>query len=103
MSRKILCINFINGAAEYIEAKRSNNGDFVVTPSIGTTSESLLAACRRADEIYVSSLLPSSQYDWETFPKVQKSYQKSLVSGFAQRNRPGSKVTARHQYEASPR
>lgn len=98
MSRKILCINFINGATEYIEAKRSNNGNFVVTPSIGTTVESLLAACRRADEIYVSSLFPSSKYDWETFPKVQESYLRSLVSGFVQRKRPGPTITTRHQY-----
>jgi hypothetical protein len=56
------------------------------------------AACARADEIYVSSLFPSSQYDWETFPKVEERYLGSLITSFVKGKRPGIKISARLQY-----
>jgi len=99
MSKKILCISFINGTAEYTETKKSNNGRFTVMPSIGTTSESLLAASRRADEIYVSTLSPGFDYDLVTFPKVQGGgHLRSQVSGFAKSKSGGTKITSRHQH-----
>ncbi len=87
MSKKIVCVSFINDSAEFIEVERSPSGNFILLPSYAITNESLQAACARADEIYVSSLFPSSQYDWETFPKVEERYLGSLITSFVKGKR----------------
>lgn len=98
MSKKIVCVSFYNDSAEFIEVERSPNGNFILLPSYAVTNESMQAACSRADEIYVSSLFPSSQYDWETFPKVEERYLGSLITSFVKGKRPGVKISARLQY-----
>jgi len=69
-----------------------------MSPSFAFTSESLQAACTRADEIYINGLFPTAQYEWETFPKVQERYLHSLITSSVQRKRPGTKISARFQY-----
>ena len=98
MSKKILSISYINGSADFIEVERSQSGGFSLASSIAPTGESLQAACTRADEIYINSLFPTAQYEWETFPKVQERYLHSLITSSVQRKRPGTKISARFQY-----
>jgi hypothetical protein len=98
MSKKILSICYINGSAEFIEVERSQSGRYSLLSSHAHTGESLQAACARADEIYINSLFPTAQYEWETFPKVQERYLPSLITGSVQRKSPGTKVSARFQY-----
>jgi len=74
MGKKILSICYINGSAEYIEVERTQSGGFSLAPSHAYSSESLQAACTRADEIYINGLFPTTSYEWETFPKVQERY-----------------------------
>ena len=88
MSSKIVCISYINESVDFIEVERSQDGNFTLMSTYAITNESLLAACSRADEIYVSSLFPSAQYNWETFPKVEDRYLGSLITSFFKRKRP---------------
>ena len=98
MRKKIVCVSIINDSAEFIEVERSQDGNYTLLPSYAVTNESLLAACSRADEIYVSSLFPSVQYDWEIFPKVEERYLGSLITSFIKRKRPDAKISARFQH-----
>ncbi len=98
MSRKIVSISYISGSIEFIEVERSPGGSFTLSPSFAFTNESLQAACTRADEIYINSLFPTAQFEWETFPKVQERYLHSLITSSVQRKKPGTKISARFQY-----
>ena len=80
MSKKAVSVSFISEAVEFLEAERTQSGIFSFSPSIATTNESLQAACKRADEIYINCLLPDTHYGWEVFPKVQDRYMGSLVA-----------------------
>ncbi|KPJ97851.1 MAG: hypothetical protein AMJ60_10110 [Desulfobacterales bacterium SG8_35] len=98
MSRKIVSISYINGSAEFIEVERSQSGSFILSPPFAYTSESLQAACTRADEIYINGLFPTTSYEWETFPKVQERYLHSLITGSVQKKKPGARISTRFQY-----
>lgn len=97
MSKKIVSISYTNGSAEFLEVERSQSGGLTLSPSFAQTSESLQAACARADEIYINGLFPETKYDWETFPKVQERYLSSLIVSSLKRKRPGAKISARFQ------
>ena len=58
-------ISLINESAEFVEVERSKIGNFTLSPSSVFTKESLQAACSRADEIYVSGLFPTAQFERE--------------------------------------
>lgn len=98
MSKKIVCISFINESVEFVEVKRSNIGNFTLSPSFASTKESLLAACSRADEIHVSGLFPSAQYEREIFPRVQERYLRPLVTNFIQKKNPAADISVRYQH-----
>ena len=98
MSKKIVTISYRNGSADFIEVERSQSGSFTVSPSVAKTSESMQAACTRADEIYINGLFSTAQYEWETFPKVREQYLHSLIANSVQRKSPGAKISARSQY-----
>ena len=98
MSRKIVSISYISGSIEFIEVEKSQSGSFTLSPSFAFTNESLQAACTRADEIYINSLFPTAQFEWETFPKVQERYLQPLITSSVQRKNPGTKISARFQY-----
>ena len=61
-------------------------------------AEAVLAACKRADEIYVNAELPSSLYRWEVMPKVAKRYQGNMVSQAA-RERVGADTPIHVQWK----
>jgi hypothetical protein len=98
MSRKIVCISFINESAEFVEVERSKIGNFTLSPAFVFTKESLLAACSRADEIYISGLFPTAQFEKEIFPKVHERYLRPLVTSFIQRKNPDTNISVRYQY-----
>ena len=97
MSRKILCISFINESAEFVEVERSKIGNFTLSPAFTFTKESLLAACSRADDIYINSLFPTVQFEREIFPKVAERYLRPLVTSFIQRKNPDKNISVRYQ------
>ncbi len=98
MSKKIVSISYLNGSAEFIEVEGSLSGGYTLSPSYAYTGESLQAACARADEIYLNTLFPTAQYEWEIFPKVQERYLHSLITSSIQRKSPSARVSARFQY-----
>jgi hypothetical protein len=98
MSKKIVCISFINESAEFVEVERSKIGNFTLSPAFVFTKESLLAACSRADEIYINGLFPTAQFEREIFPKVHERYLRPLVTSFIQRKNPDTDISVRYQY-----
>jgi len=98
MSRKIVCISFINESAEFVEVERSKIGHFTLSPAFTFTKESLLAACSRADDIYINGLFPTAQFEREIFPKVNERYLRPLVTSFIQRKNPDTNISVRYQY-----
>ncbi len=98
MSKKIVCISFINESAEFVEVERSKIDNFTLSPSFTFTKESLLAACSRADEIYISGLFPTAQFEREIFPKVHERYLRPLVTSFIQRKNPDTNISVRYQH-----
>lgn len=97
MSKKIVSVSFINEAVEFLEAERTQSTIFSFSPSIASTNESLQAACKRADEIYINGLLPSTHYGWEIFPKVEDRYLGSLISNSMQRKSRSAALLTRFQ------
>ena len=97
MSKKVVSVSFVNEAVEFLEAEMTQSGFFTFSPSIATTNESLQAACKRADEIYVSSLLPDTHYGWEVFPNVEGRYLGSLISNSIQRKSRSAALSTRFQ------
>jgi len=97
MSKKIVSVSFINEAVEFLEAERTQSGIISFSPSIASTNESLQAACKRADEIYVNGLLPGTHYGWEIFPKVEDRYLGSLISNSMQPKSRSSALSTRFQ------
>ncbi|MDX1776410.1 MAG: hypothetical protein R3297_07495 [Desulfobulbales bacterium] len=98
MSKKIVSISYLNQSVEFIEAARSQGGNFTRSAASVDTGKSLQDACAKADEIHINGLFPTAQYDWETFPKVQEQYLSSLIANSVKRNRPGSQISARSKH-----
>ena len=98
MSRKIVCISLINESTEFVEVERSKIGSFILSPPSVFTKESLLAACSRADEIYISGLFPTAQFEKEIFPKVHERYLRPLVTSFVKRKKPDANISVRYQH-----
>jgi hypothetical protein len=97
MSKKIVSISFSKESVEFLETEKTQTGYITFSPSIATTNESLQAACKRADEIYVNGLLPETHYGWEVFPKVRDRYLESLVLNFVKRKKSSTSLLARFQ------
>ena len=95
MSNKVVSVSFINESIDFLEIDSTKSGEYSFSPSIATTNESLLAACKRADEIQVNGLFANAFYGWEVFPKVEERYLKSLVAKFVQRKNSSASLASR--------
>ena len=88
MAKRILSISLIEDDFQYLEVEKQPAGFFPHPPPNVITDESLMSACRKADEIFINTLFPITLYEWDLFPKVAKQYLESLVSQSAQ-EKPG--------------
>jgi len=79
VAKTILTISVVDDVYYYMEIERQPSGLFPHTPQTATTPQALLAACRKADEIYINSVFPSALYQWGVFPKVAKKHLYTLV------------------------
>lgn len=84
MSKKILSVSIVEDSYHYLEVARQPKGISINPPQTASTPEALMAACRKADEIYLNASFPTAMYQWELFPKVAKRYLHSLVKRDAQ-------------------
>lgn len=77
--KKILSVSLIDETFQYLEVNEQAAGFFAESPPLTLTDEALMAACRKADKIYINAAFPSTQYIWDLFPKVAKRYMNDLV------------------------
>jgi hypothetical protein len=77
MSKKIVCISFINESVEFVEVERSKINSFTLSPSFAFTNES---------------------FEREIFPKVQERFLHPLVTNFVQKQNPGLDISVRYQH-----
>jgi hypothetical protein len=77
---KILSISLIDGVYYYVEAEKKTSGYFPQHPQSTTSVEALTSLCRKADEIYLSSVFPSAIYQRDLLPKVGRRYLPGLVN-----------------------
>ncbi len=98
MGKRILSVSYIEDSYQYLEIDKQAGGMFPQPSPPTATVESLLAACRKADEIYISAGLPTALYEWEAFPKVAKRYTANLVQQDA-KEKSGSPGPLRFQYK----
>jgi len=80
LAKKIVSVSLLDNTFQYLEAEKQPGGFFPYTPSSVITQESLMTACRKADQIYINGLFPTALYEWELFPKVAKRYLNTLVT-----------------------
>ncbi|MEA2082672.1 MAG: hypothetical protein U9O82_00205 [Thermodesulfobacteriota bacterium] len=80
MGKSILCICLAEEGAQYIKVEKRRAGLFPQPPETAVTQESLFAACRRADEIYISRPFPTALYEWVPFPKVKNEDLLKLIN-----------------------
>ena len=79
MGKRVLCVTYFQESVQFLEVDKQSGGFFPQPLSTVTSLEALNTACRKADEICISSELPSALYEWETFPRVAKRYQANLI------------------------
>ncbi len=79
MAKTILTISIVDDVYHFMEIERQPSGLFPHSPQSASTPQALLAACRKADEIYINSVFPSALYHWGVFPKVAKKHMYNLV------------------------
>lgn len=79
MAKTILTISIVDDVYHFMEIERQPSGLFPHAPQIATTPQALLAACRKADEIYINAVFPTTIYQWGVFPKVAKKHLYTLV------------------------
>lgn len=84
MGNKILCISMIRDTVQYLEVDRQRGGFFPKSVNTAASSEELMTACNRADEILVNSSFSSAVYDFGAFPKLKRRYLQNLVNRSAQ-------------------
>ncbi|MCK5545495.1 MAG: hypothetical protein KAI35_09775 [Desulfobulbaceae bacterium] len=80
MGKNILCISLSEEGAQYMEVEKRQADLFPKPPITAASQESLFAACRRADEIYINLPFPSALYEWIPFPKVKKQDLLKLIN-----------------------
>lgn len=80
MGKIILCISLAEDGAQYMEVEKRQADLFPLPPETAASQESLFAACRRADEIYINLPLPAALYEWVPFPKVKKQDLLKLIN-----------------------
>ncbi|MFH0813293.1 MAG: hypothetical protein V2A69_10725 [Pseudomonadota bacterium] len=98
MAKKILSVSLLEDTFQYLEVEKQPAGFFLQSLPTVITQESLLAACRKADEIYINGLFPTALYEWGTFPKVARRYLNNLVNQDA-RAKLGAPSPVQIQYE----
>ena len=79
MGKRVLCVTYFQESYYFLEVDKQSGGFFPQPLSSTTSLEALNAACRKADEIYISGEMQSALYEWEIFPRVAKRYQASLI------------------------
>jgi hypothetical protein len=79
MPKKILSISRHQEKLTGIFLEKKGGGYFANFPIELSTSEALLTACKKADEIYVNDSFLSAIYTWRLFPKVKRKDIEHLV------------------------
>lgn len=98
MGKRILSVSYVDDAYQFLEVDRQAGGLFPQPSAVAATVESLLSACRKADEIHISAGMPTALYEWENFPKVAKRYLAQLVEQDA-KEKIGVAVPAQVQFK----
>lgn len=80
MAKRILSISLIDDTFQYLEVEKQPAGFFPLPPPPTVTQESLMSACRKADEIYLNGIFSRALYEWGTFPKVARRYLTTLIT-----------------------